>query len=449
MALDSRLGMGADSYYAWTKTQQSDFDTVDTTPDLWFPGHPGGPALTMEPVASGQARGGEAEHYREGDHVVAGPMPMDWYHGGMEALLNSVLSRSIAEVASITISSGVNDDIDFVDSGGTKSATLAAGDYTPTDLATEVASKMTTASSDTISCSFAHGGNDTFTISSDGGTFQLLWNSGANSGTNAAAALGFSAAADDTGATSYESDNALTPVYDHTYVIPTDLAMPFPYGLSGWMHLDNETIRYRAMFVDSLTWQIQNKFVLFTPNVVAAQRTGLSATVSPTFGTDIPALVAGKLTVAITTSSNTHASVPVRGLTITVAAPVDRTPWDGSNYAVAFSRNAKIIPEVTFELDWTGVTTIAEELRDDWTDCARVQSTITLTGESLTSSPNPALSEQTTWSFSDLRGVGADPTIGGPGKIVKPNTFRAQRHHSSGTAAMTITTRSSTYLAAA
>lgn len=448
MALATRLGMGADSYYAWTTTQQSDFDTVDTTPDMYFPGHAGGLALSQEPVFSGQARGGEAEHGRQGDHSVAGPMPMDWYHGGMEALLNTVLSRSIAEVASITISASTT-KIDFVDDGGTKAATLTAGDYTPTALAAHVASVMTAASDDTISCSFAHGSTDKFTISSDGSTFQLLWQSGANTANTAGSRLGFTITADDTGATSYAADSALTPVYDHTFIIPTNLALPLPYGLSGWMHLDNETVRFRSMFADALQWQVQNKFVMFTPNLMAAERTGLSATVSPTFGTDIPALVAGKLTVAITTSIQTHSSAKVRGLTINVPAPLEMIFWDGSIYAYNAARTGKIIPEVTFELDWNGLTTLVEELRDDWTAGNQVASTITLTGATLTSSPNPALTESTTWTFPHLKGVGADPTIPGSGKIVKPNTFRAQRDHSTGAAAMTIVTRNSSYLAAA
>jgi hypothetical protein len=60
----------------------------------------------------------------------------------------------------------------------------------------------------------------TFTIASAGTTFSLLWNSGTNAADTAGTALGFTVSADDTGATSYTSDNALTygtelaPVYD-------------------------------------------------------------------------------------------------------------------------------------------------------------------------------------------------------------------------------------------
>jgi len=52
-----------------------------------------------------------------------------------------------------------------------------------------------------------------FTIKDNGAVvtdLRLLWNSGTNSGISAAGELGYSSAADDTGATSYESDNAVT-----------------------------------------------------------------------------------------------------------------------------------------------------------------------------------------------------------------------------------------------
>ena len=61
-----------------------------------------------------------------------------------------------------------------------------------------------------------------FTIESDGGTFEILWNTGTNAANSIGTTLGFSVAADDTGATSYTSDSALswaaphTPSYDST-----------------------------------------------------------------------------------------------------------------------------------------------------------------------------------------------------------------------------------------
>lgn len=59
-----------------------------------------------------------------------------------------------------------------------------------------------------------------YTFTSDGTTFQLLWNTGANTANTIGDKIGFNVASDDTGATSYTADNALTydppftPAYD-------------------------------------------------------------------------------------------------------------------------------------------------------------------------------------------------------------------------------------------
>ncbi len=109
--------------------------------------------------------------------------------------------------------------IDFVDSGGTTSCQLEVKTYaTPIDLAAEIASKMTAASADVISCSWSNS-TGKFTISTDGTPFSLLWASGANTANSAKTKLGFSNV-DDTAALTYTSDTALTwapavtPSYD-------------------------------------------------------------------------------------------------------------------------------------------------------------------------------------------------------------------------------------------
>lgn len=123
-----------------------------------------------------------------------------------------------------------NNKINFKDLivGSELTATLDSGDYkSPIALAAEIASKMTTASAasqaDTISCSFSSS-TGKFTLSTSGAEFQLLWSTGTNGSggtdTHAGTILGYSDAADDTGATSYAADNAqsydapATPSYD-------------------------------------------------------------------------------------------------------------------------------------------------------------------------------------------------------------------------------------------
>lgn len=114
--------------------------------------------------------------------------------------------------------------IDFTDDGGTVAAAITNKTYqTPEHLADEIASKMTAASvgsgNDTITCTWDNS-TGKFTLASDGSTFSLLWNTGTNTANTIGTLIGFAVAADDTGATTYTADNALTyepsvtPAYD-------------------------------------------------------------------------------------------------------------------------------------------------------------------------------------------------------------------------------------------
>lgn len=113
--------------------------------------------------------------------------------------------------------------IDFTDSTGTVSCELDQKWYsTPIDLAKEVETKMTAASSasgaDNITCTWSNT-DGKFTISSGGTVLSLLWATGTNTANSAKAILGFNNT-DDTGALSYVADLAqgydppVTPAYD-------------------------------------------------------------------------------------------------------------------------------------------------------------------------------------------------------------------------------------------
>ena len=117
-----------------------------------------------------------------------------------------------------------NNKIDITDDGGTIAVTLTNDIYkSPIALATHISSAATAASvgsgNDTITCTYSSS-TGKFTFSSDGATFSLLWNTGANTANSVGTTIGFDTAADDTGSTSYEGDNALslaaslTPTYD-------------------------------------------------------------------------------------------------------------------------------------------------------------------------------------------------------------------------------------------
>jgi hypothetical protein len=107
------------------------------------------------------------------------------------------------------------DTIDFND-GGVKVATVTAKVYKdPYDLASALQTAMDAASADTITVTYS----DTtgkFTIASSGATLELLWNTGANTAQTIGTKLGFSVAADDTGALTYTSDNAVSKASPYT-----------------------------------------------------------------------------------------------------------------------------------------------------------------------------------------------------------------------------------------
>lgn len=108
----------------------------------------------------------------------------------------------------VTITTGVNDKIDFDDGEGTHTATLAAGTYSSgASLATEVQTKMNAVSSDVFVTYLS--GNGHLQIRTGGTSLNLLWNTGPNKATSACASLGFVDTADDTGYLAYTSDNHL------------------------------------------------------------------------------------------------------------------------------------------------------------------------------------------------------------------------------------------------
>lgn len=113
-----------------------------------------------------------------------------------------------------------NDDLDFVDDGGTKVASMTNKLYKdPIDLAEEISSKMNAASVDVITVTYSSS-TGKYTLASDGSTFSLLWDSGGNTATTIGELIGFDTSADDTGSLTYTGDNAITlaaeftPVFD-------------------------------------------------------------------------------------------------------------------------------------------------------------------------------------------------------------------------------------------
>lgn len=111
--------------------------------------------------------------------------------------------------------------LDFLDNATTRAATITAKIYrTPHELATALQDAMNSlGSANTFTVSYSNS-TGKYTIASTGTTLSLLWNTGANAANTVGDKIGFSTAADDTGALTYTSDNAAdwgaayTPAYD-------------------------------------------------------------------------------------------------------------------------------------------------------------------------------------------------------------------------------------------
>ena len=107
----------------------------------------------------------------------------------------------------ITLSATSN-KLDFDEGGSELNATLTAKTYKdPHDLASAIQTAMNDLAVAGITVTYSNT-TGKFTIVSDGATLNLLWSTGANTANTIAGKIGFSAAADDTGALTYTSDNA-------------------------------------------------------------------------------------------------------------------------------------------------------------------------------------------------------------------------------------------------
>jgi len=99
--------------------------------------------------------------------------------------------------------------IDWTDDQGTAEATITAETYKdPHELASAISAAMNGQTSETITVAYSDTtGKYTFTCT--GAVFSMLWNTGANTANTLGDLVGFDVAADDTGALTYEADNAI------------------------------------------------------------------------------------------------------------------------------------------------------------------------------------------------------------------------------------------------
>lgn len=111
--------------------------------------------------------------------------------------------------------------LDFVDDDGDHNAVVAAKTYSdPHELADAIATAMNDLTSETITCTYSDTTGKYTIATSTSTVFSLEWATGTNTANTIGTKLGFVVSADDTSATTYTSDSAIslapaaTPSYD-------------------------------------------------------------------------------------------------------------------------------------------------------------------------------------------------------------------------------------------
>lgn len=135
---------------------------------------------------------------------------------GVHKLKSSGFSNT-QEIIQLNIDA-TNNKIDFKENTGSGlsaelTATLSSGYYTVSELETEMETQLEAASANAVDYSVSYSSSSgKFTIQENGSTLtelHLLWNTGTNSATSAAATIGFDNTADDTAETTYTADNTM------------------------------------------------------------------------------------------------------------------------------------------------------------------------------------------------------------------------------------------------
>jgi hypothetical protein len=134
-------------------------------------------------------------------------LDFDYRWDGRENLLLAMLMGTAGLPGMYFIVSAANNKLDFGEGGSQIEATLSNGTYTAAALCAEIKAKLD-ASVGALTYTVTHDATTRkFTISA-GGNFELKWFSGTSKATDCSTLLGYSDAADDTGAATYTSDVA-------------------------------------------------------------------------------------------------------------------------------------------------------------------------------------------------------------------------------------------------
>lgn len=173
-----------------------------------------------------------------------------------EFMLSALGAVTSTEVGVVTIISGTNNKLDFNIGASQLTASVAAGTY-------QIGTSQATASSlckaifDAIVAAEAVGTytvtysrtTKKFTITRSAGTLNLLWNTGTNTAISIASIMGFSTAANSTGAITYTGGSTVNYAFSHAFSLGTSI---YPQTYSFFIYNGLATKVYNGVVVKSI-----------------------------------------------------------------------------------------------------------------------------------------------------------------------------------------------------
>jgi hypothetical protein len=209
--------------------------TPETTPAKWYPVR-GNPEVKFAPahLEDEGLRGVRANYAPVAGRKLGSmkiPLVLDAQSIGefLYSLMGAVTST---EQAVVTID-GTNNKFDFNIGAAQLTATVASGTYiigtsqaTALSLCKAVYDAIVSAEAvGTYTVTYSRS-TKKFTITRSAGTFVIMWNSGTNTATSIASALGFSTAANSTGALTYTGASSVEYCFSHAFTLGTGVQPP-------------------------------------------------------------------------------------------------------------------------------------------------------------------------------------------------------------------------------
>lgn len=197
---------------------------------------------------------------------------------------------TLAETASFVITTGVNDKIDFKESGGSQlHATIAAGTYV---MGTTSATNGTLCKAVKTAMDGAAGAIHTYTvtysystkkvtITPNAGTLQILWLTGTNQATAAYAVLGFSHT--DTSDASAQTSDSTTAVAVQTHTFTRASVAQLP-TYTWWFHKGAKYFQFAGCMLNKLVFDVKaNEFCTLDADWTALTYDDTGGTQSPSY----------------------------------------------------------------------------------------------------------------------------------------------------------------------